>query len=101
MQNWAGNYAFEAKALQRPGSIAELQRLVAGVERVRAIGARHSFNGIADTPGELLHLGDIDPDIVIDRERMIVTVGAGSSYAVLAAALPTVKFRRFNYQQFS
>jgi xylitol oxidase len=58
--------------------------------------ARHSFNGIADRPGELLHLGDIDPDIVIGRERMILTVGAGASYAVLAAALQREGFALHN-----
>jgi xylitol oxidase len=64
-----------------------VRRIVAGASRIRAIGARHSFNGVADSPGELIDLGGIDPDFVIDGERRTVTVGAGTTYSVLAAHL--------------
>ncbi|WP_181832568.1 FAD-binding protein [Bosea caraganae] len=83
MQNWAGNYAFTAARLDRPSSIDELRRLIAASPRIRAVGTRHSFNGIADTPGVMVDLSGIAPDIVIDRARLTVTVGAGTSYSVL------------------
>jgi hypothetical protein len=33
--------------------------------KIRAIGARHSFNGIADSPGDLLDLSSLDPEFSI------------------------------------
>ncbi len=85
--NWADNHTFSAARIHRPASVAEVRKIVTGAWRIRAIGARHSFNGIADSPGELIDLGGIDPDFVIDRERGTVTVGAGTTYSVLAAHL--------------
>jgi xylitol oxidase len=86
-QNWARNYTFGAARIHRPASVDEARRLVAGSAKIHAIGTRHSFNGVADSPGELIDLGGMDPDIRLDRERMTVTVGAGTSYGVLAAWL--------------
>jgi len=85
--NWADNHTFSAARVHRPASVAEVREIVARASRVRAIGARHSFNGIADSPGELIDLGGIDPDFVIDREGGTVSVGAGTTYSVLAAHL--------------
>jgi alditol oxidase len=85
--NWADNHTFSAIRIHHPSSLSEVRAIVARASRIRAIGARHSFNGIADSPGELVDLGGIDPDFVIDRERRTVTVGAGTTYSVLAARL--------------
>ncbi|MGC2415396.1 MAG: FAD-binding protein [Stellaceae bacterium] len=85
--NWADNYTFTARRIHRPASVDEVRRLVAASPRIRAIGARHSFNGVADSPGELVDLRDIDPGFLIDPERRTVTVGAATNYGVLAAHL--------------
>ena len=85
--NWADNYTFSAARIHRPASVDEVRRLVARSPHIRAIGARHSFNGIADSPGELIDVAGIDPDFAIDPERRTVTVGAGTSYGVLASHL--------------
>ena len=85
--NWADNYTFSAGRIHRPASIDEVRRLVARSPRIRAIGARHSFNGVADLPGDLIDLRDIDPGFLIDPERRTVTVGAATNYGVLAAHL--------------
>ena len=53
----------------------------------RPIGARHSFNGLADSAGELVDLRDIDQGFLIDPERRTVTFGAATNYGVLAAHL--------------
>ena len=53
MRNWAGNVTFAASQLHRPTSVEELQKLVAGSPRIRALGTAHSFNRIADTDGDL------------------------------------------------
>ena len=44
LTNWAGNITFGAKEVHRPATVDELRRLVAGSDRVRALGSAHSFN---------------------------------------------------------
>jgi xylitol oxidase len=85
--NWADNYTFSAACIHRPASADEVRRVVAQSSRIRAIGARHSFNGIADSPGDLIDLSGVDPGFFIDPERRTVTVGAGTNYGVLASYL--------------
>jgi xylitol oxidase len=82
--NWAGNVSF-ASELQRPRSIAELQELVAGAEKVRVLGTGHSFNRIADSAGVLVSVRDL-PEVVDVGERG-VTVSAGLRYGEITAAL--------------
>jgi len=85
--NWADNYTFSAARIHRPVSVDEVRGLVARSSHVRAIGARHSFNGIADSAGDLIDLSSIDPGFLIDARRGTVTVGGGTNYGVLAAHL--------------
>src|SRR3954453_23537924 len=101
MQNWAANYTFSATRLHRPASIGDVQRVVAASAKIRAIGARHSFNGIADSPADQIDLSGIDPDIVIDRERMTVTVGAGVNYGDLSSLLHRAGFALHNLASLS
>jgi xylitol oxidase len=53
-RNWADNYTFSAARIHRPASVDEVRSLVARSSRIRAIGTRHSFNGIADSAGDLI-----------------------------------------------
>jgi len=85
--NWPDNHTFGALAAHRPDSVDAVRRIVAGAARVHAIGARHSFNGAADSPGALIDLRGIDPAITIDRERRTVTASGGASYGAVAAHL--------------
>ena len=86
--NWAGNLTYQAEAVRYPHSVSEVQKLVAGLPRVKALGTRHSFSTIADTPGgELISLSRLVPKITIDRAASTVTVTGGTSYGVLAAEL--------------
>lgn len=85
--NWAGNVTFTAQRFHRPVSVPELQQVVAGSERVRALGSAHSFNRIADTPGDLISIADLPPTIEVDAERSTVTVGGGIRYGELAGHL--------------
>ena len=96
-RNWADSYTFKAARINKPDSIGAARRLVAASRRIHAIGTRHSFNGIADSPGgELIDLGGIPPQIAIDREQRTVTVGAGTRYQDLAAHLHGHKFALHN-----
>jgi len=87
LTNWAGNITFSARRLHRPASLAELQRLVAGSERVRALGTGHSFSRIADAPGDLVSVAALPKIMRIDAGRRTVTVSAGISYGELAPHL--------------
>jgi alditol oxidase len=82
--NWAGNIEFSARSVHRPVEVEQLQELVAGSDRVRALGTGHSFSPIADTTGDQVCLADLPPRIEVDRERATVTVGAGVRFGELA-----------------
>ena len=84
---WAGSYVFGAAQFVHPGSLAELQEVVAGASRVRALGSRHSFTDLADTEGTLVCLDRLDPAVVLDAERGEVTVGGGATCGLLAETL--------------
>ncbi|GAB3344580.1 D-arabinono-1,4-lactone oxidase [Modestobacter lapidis] len=90
--NWAGNYTYTAQRLHRPTSLAELQEVLAGALRVRVLGSRHSFTGVADSV-ELVSLEAMTgratspADVVVDPGRRTVSVDAGLTYGRLAEAL--------------
>jgi xylitol oxidase len=88
-RNWANNYTFKAARIHHPASVEEVRGLVARSTRIRAIGTRHSFNGIADSLGDLIDLSRLDPCFIIDGERQTVTVGAATNYGALASQLQT------------
>jgi FAD/FMN-containing dehydrogenase len=50
-RNWTGNHTYRAQRVAHPKSSEELQELVAGAQRVRALGSRHSFTDLTDTEG--------------------------------------------------
>jgi xylitol oxidase len=85
--NWAGNIEFSAAELRVPASVAELQEIVAGAGRVRALGSGHSFNRIADTGGVLVSTSGLPPVIDISPERSVVRVAGGVRYGELAQKL--------------
>lgn len=85
--NWAGNYRYTAPAIHRPRTLEEVQEVVAGAAKIRALGSRHSFNSIADSPGALISLENLDPGIGIDAEARTVTVSGGTRYGTLAESL--------------
>jgi xylitol oxidase len=95
--NWAGNYAYGATRVVRPRTVGEVQEVVAGASRLKALGTRHCFNDIADFPGgELISLADLDPVFELDRERHTVTVGAATRYGDLAGPLDAAGYALAN-----
>jgi hypothetical protein len=78
-QNWSGNHTFEAHRIHRPASVDEVRRIVSASAKIHAVGARHSFNGVADSSGDLIDLSGIDPQITVDPDRRTVTVGAAAT----------------------
>ncbi len=96
LTTWAGTHRFAAPHFVEAESIDQVQQLVAqsaaSGERVRALGTRHSFNGIADTGGTLVTVTGIDSEPVLDETpasdgARTVTVGSGIRYGALAAWL--------------
>jgi alditol oxidase len=85
--NWAGNHSYVAERLLEPGTLAELQEVVAAASRIRAIGTRHSFTDLADTTGDLVSTAGLPEDVEVDAERRVVRVGAGVRYGALAERL--------------
>lgn len=93
--NWSGNYVYSAVDLCAPANVAALRNLVAGGASFKALGARHSFNGIADSTGKQVSLEQMD-EMVLDRRTGTVTVGAGVRYGRLAPFLEREGFALHN-----
>ncbi|HEY4355531.1 MAG TPA: D-arabinono-1,4-lactone oxidase [Acidobacteriaceae bacterium] len=81
--NWAGNYTYKAAHLDEPATVQEVQKLVASLTHAKALGARHSFNDIADSPGDQISLKHLD-EMSLNKAAHTVTVGAGVTYGKLA-----------------
>jgi alditol oxidase len=86
-RNWSNTYTYQAARLHHPTSIDQVRQTVANATRIHALGARHSFSGVADTTGDLIDVSNIRPEPTIDRHQRTVTVGAAISYGELAAFL--------------
>src|SRR4026208_1685847 len=82
--NWARNYTYRATRLHTPKTIAQLQEIVSLSSKVKALGSRHSFNDIADSPEDLLSLEHFDQVLELDREHRTVRVEAGIRYGQLS-----------------
>ena len=79
--NWAHNQSCSPAAVRRPATEAELVQLVkqaaANGQRVKAVGAGHSFTSIACTDGVLVDLGGYGRVLRHDAAFDQVTVEAG------------------------
>ena len=86
--NWSENIQYESAEVRHPSSVAELQELVAGAKSVKALGTRHSFNRVADSPGGVqVTTATLDLDVAVDSEAMAATVPGGWSYSAVVSAL--------------
>lgn len=89
--NWAGNQSAAPAGVARPRSTAEVAEAVAGArargQRVKALGAGHSFTAIAATSGLHLDLAELTGFTAIDLERRRVRVLGGTPLHVLSPAL--------------
>jgi xylitol oxidase len=85
--NWAGSHAYRARGLATPGSVAELQELVARTGRIKALGSRHSFSDLADTDGLQVSLERLPRTIEVDGD--VVRVPGGLRYGTLAVEMLT------------
>jgi xylitol oxidase len=84
--NWAGNYTYRARAIHAPSTLEQLRELVSSLPRVRVLGSRHSFSGIADSE-ELVTLDRMEPDVVVDRDARTVSLSGAVRYGDLVGDL--------------
>jgi xylitol oxidase len=84
--NWAGNHRYRAAKLHRPSTLEQLREVVARAPRVRVLGSRHSFTGIADS-AELVSLQGLPTEVAVDRDAGTVTCPGGLTYGELAGVL--------------
>lgn len=96
LTNWAGNLVYAAARLHEPESIEQLQEIVMGASSIRVLGSRHSFNGIADSTGELLSLARMPRVFELDRAAGTVTVDGGVRYGELCVQLDSAGFALHN-----
>jgi len=94
--NWAGNVEFQAVRLAQPESLDELRELVAGSERIRALGAGHSFSTVADTTGTLVQLDRLPVAMKVDEYASTVSVPAWARYSDLVGPLYDAGFALAN-----
>lgn len=81
-RNWARSESVRPQRVEYPPTVAAVQRAVvaAAAQRmpVKAVGAGHSFTGIAVAPGALLELRDLSGLVSVDADRGRVTLLAGT-----------------------
>src|SRR4051794_26536465 len=93
--NWAGNYTYSAKKLTFANTLEDVRHTVGAEPHLKALGARHSFNGIADSTVEQISLKHFD-QIELDPKAKTVTVGAGVTYGQMAPYIDSRGFAVHN-----
>jgi xylitol oxidase len=94
-KNWSGNYTYSTDRLDTPANVEEAQDVVKRARKLRALGTRHSFNGIADSTAEQISLQHFD-QMAIDPATSTVTIGAGVTYGRLAPYIDSHGFALHN-----
>lgn len=86
-RNWAGNVSATPARVLEPRSVDEvtdvLKRAADRGERVRVVGAGHSFTPLCATDGSLLRLTHLVGVLDVDRARQRVRVAGGTPLHVL------------------
>ncbi|HVY19628.1 MAG TPA: FAD-binding protein [Bauldia sp.] len=85
--NWAGNLRYAASEFAAPATVAEAQEIVRRAPKLRALGSRHCFNTLADTPALHVSLEKQRRILDVDTAAGTVTVEGGIRYGDLAPAL--------------
>ena len=81
--NWSGNYTYSTDRLLEPAALADVQAAVRATSQMRALGSRHSFNGIADSMVAQISLRQLNW-MELNAADKTVTIGGGVRYGELA-----------------
>jgi alditol oxidase len=93
--NWSGSYTYSTDQLHTPANLDELRKVVKSCSKLKALGTRHSFNGIADSNANQVSLKAFS-QMEIDAKTRTVKVGAGVKYGQLAPYLDNHGFALHN-----
>ena len=85
--NWAGNYSYKAPNFYEPKSVEELQELVKKLGKQKALGSRHCFNDIADSPQSQISTRALNKVIALDKDKNTINIEAGIRYGDFAKEL--------------
>ncbi|WP_438352486.1 D-arabinono-1,4-lactone oxidase [Microbacterium sp. CJ88] len=90
-QNWGRSESVRPLRIEYPSTVEAVQRAVQSAGRrglpIKAVGAGHSFTGIAVAPGVLLDLRDLSGIVDVDRDRGHVRLLAGTRLHRIPALL--------------
>jgi len=87
LKNWSGNLTYSTGNVHYPQTTEEVQEIVLNCSKLRGLGSRHSFNGIADSTENQVSLKEFNKVISLDKINNTVTVGAGMKYGELCQYL--------------
>lgn len=90
-QNWSRTERIRPQRVEYPATIEAVRRSVQSAaargRAVKAVGAGHSFSGIAVAPGTLLELAELSGLASLDRDRARATFLAGTRLHRIPALL--------------
>ena len=95
-KNWAGNYTYKADGYYEPASVEELQQLVKKLDKQKALGSRHCFNDIADSPKNQISTRQLNKVMSVDTDKGTVTIQSGVRYGDFAAELDSKGYALHN-----
>src|SRR3569833_1035588 len=86
-RNWSGSVVAKQSAIARTRDADELSASVARADKVRVVGAGHSFMPLCRSDGVLVSMADYEASIEIAPDRRTVWAPAGWGLDRLTAAL--------------
>lgn len=96
LKNWAGNYEYSTDKLYEAESVQQVRDFIKKQEKLKVLGTRHCFNGIADSKDIFVSLEGMDKVISLDEKAKTVTVDGRMKYGQLAPYLDEKGFALHN-----
>ncbi len=93
--NWSGNLQYHTDRLLLPKNVAEVQEAVKSCTKLKALGAHHSFNAIADSNANQISVKALN-QMSVDAKARTLTVGGGVTYGQFAPYLDAQGFAVHN-----
>lgn len=95
-KNWAGNYTYKAENLYEPTTVEQVQELIKKLDKQKALGSKHCFNDIADSPKNQISTKNLNRVLHLDKENKTFTVESGARYGEFSESLHEQGFALHN-----
>lgn len=95
-KNWARNYTYQAENYHEPATVEQLQELVRKLNKQKALGSRHCFNNIADSPTNQISTAKLKGIVKLDKENKTITIESGTRYGDFSEELHQSGFALHN-----